>query len=311
MITVTVTSDSNLNDLRLARIVLDELTARLEVNMFDEAKEFKVPERVAQLKQEISEHLRNEVNDSAGVVFNATELAEAEALGKSAHSTVAAEASQTVHADTPVTTSTPAPTTVFGQPAQNTVNEANPVAQTTDSPVRDANGLVWDERIHSSSKEFVKDGTWRKRRGVSDDIVAQVEAELRGVPKYPAVDVTQVYANVTGKSFEQSEHELNNGASVHSYNDGETVVIDPDGGEHSAPVDHSHDGETPVFTATIPTEMSFTELLDGVTKAMVAGQLTQQRINEALQSIGLTALPNLLGNTALIPAFREALGGVV
>ena len=57
--------------------------------------------------------------------------------------------------------------------------------------------------------------------------------------------------------------------------------------------------------------MTFPQLLDAVTKAMVAGQLTQARINEALASVELTALPHLIGRTDLIPAFRSALGGVV
>lgn len=43
----------------------------------------------------------------------------------------------------------------------------------------DKNGLPWDERIHSSSKNFNADGTWRYRKGVSADQKSKVEAELR------------------------------------------------------------------------------------------------------------------------------------
>jgi hypothetical protein len=43
----------------------------------------------------------------------------------------------------------------------------------------DAAGLPWDERIHSSSKAIVADGTWRQKRGVSELLVKKVEAELR------------------------------------------------------------------------------------------------------------------------------------
>jgi hypothetical protein len=55
----------------------------------------------------------------------------------------------------------------------------------------DSDGLPWDVRIHSSSKQTVADGTWRKRRNTSKELVAEVEAELRGanVPVPPAVDV--------------------------------------------------------------------------------------------------------------------------
>lgn len=44
----------------------------------------------------------------------------------------------------------------------------------------DANGLPWDERIHSSSKNKNQDGTWRYTRGGDVAVRAAVEAELRG-----------------------------------------------------------------------------------------------------------------------------------
>lgn len=46
-------------------------------------------------------------------------------------------------------------------------------------PETDASGLPHDERIHAGSKALNADGTWRKRRGVDDETVASVEAELR------------------------------------------------------------------------------------------------------------------------------------
>lgn len=50
----------------------------------------------------------------------------------------------------------------------------------------DAKGYPWDERIHASSRATVSDGTWRMKRGVSDELVAQVRAEwdakLKGEP---------------------------------------------------------------------------------------------------------------------------------
>lgn len=50
----------------------------------------------------------------------------------------------------------------------------------------DKNGLPWDERIHSSSKNTNADGTWRYRKGVSPTIRAKVEAELKGAVAAPA-----------------------------------------------------------------------------------------------------------------------------
>lgn len=51
----------------------------------------------------------------------------------------------------------------------------------------DASGMPWDARIHSGGKAVIADGTWKKKRGVSAQLVAQVEAELRAVsPSAPA-----------------------------------------------------------------------------------------------------------------------------
>lgn len=47
--------------------------------------------------------------------------------------------------------------------------------------VKDSAGLPWDERIHSSTKGFNTDGTWRARRNVDKGTVAKVTAELLAV----------------------------------------------------------------------------------------------------------------------------------
>ena len=43
----------------------------------------------------------------------------------------------------------------------------------------DADGLPWDGRIHATSHAKIATGQWRKRRGITDDLVRKVEAELR------------------------------------------------------------------------------------------------------------------------------------
>lgn len=65
-----------------------------------------------------------------------------------------------------ITVAAPAPVMAAPQPA--------PTASGVDST-----GLPWDERIHASTKAVNADGTWKKRRGVQELQVNQVEAELR------------------------------------------------------------------------------------------------------------------------------------
>lgn len=47
------------------------------------------------------------------------------------------------------------------------------------APEVDANGVRYDERIHAPSRSLNADGTWRAKRKVSPDLVAQVLAEQR------------------------------------------------------------------------------------------------------------------------------------
>lgn len=54
----------------------------------------------------------------------------------------------------------------------------------------DSAGMPWDARIHASTKTKVKDGTWKKMRGVDEDLVAEVEAELAAAPE-PEVEPTE------------------------------------------------------------------------------------------------------------------------
>jgi hypothetical protein len=64
-----------------------------------------------------------------------------------------------------------------------------PTAPTGPTPSVDKEGLPWDERIHSSSKALVADGTWRRRKAVHDSVYNSVIAELRarqGVAAAPA-----------------------------------------------------------------------------------------------------------------------------
>lgn len=49
----------------------------------------------------------------------------------------------------------------------------------------DARGFPWNAKIHSSTKAVNKDKTWRRRQGVTEELVAQVEAELKQVMAIP------------------------------------------------------------------------------------------------------------------------------
>jgi hypothetical protein len=63
------------------------------------------------------------------------------------------------------------------------------------APDVDSNGLPWDARIHSSTKGINNDGSWKKKRRASDELVATVTAELRArAPQQPAPTIPQPVA---------------------------------------------------------------------------------------------------------------------
>lgn len=96
------------------------------------------------------------------------------------------------------TASAPAPVAVASVPAVPTSQSPAPVisappavvppaAPAAPVPEKDKRNMPWDERIHSANKTMNADGTWRRRSKIGDDLVAQVEAELLGLPPAPPV----------------------------------------------------------------------------------------------------------------------------
>lgn len=78
--------------------------------------------------------------------------------------------SATVAAPTATTTASAAPATAPAAPTATPTGAA---------PELDAEGLPWDERIHSSNHKKSANGVWMKRRGVAPAIDQTVRAELR------------------------------------------------------------------------------------------------------------------------------------
>lgn len=58
----------------------------------------------------------------------------------------------------------------------------------------DADGLEWDERIHSSNKKKTAKGVWQRRRGLSDEEYEQIKAQIKGVeaPALPEAPVAPI-----------------------------------------------------------------------------------------------------------------------
>jgi hypothetical protein len=163
----------------------------------------------------------------------------------------------------------------------------------------DASGLPWDKRIHSSSRAKVANGNWRYARNLEGSVILAVEAELRGVQQIAA--------------FTQPLPQL-----ASTPNDGDDVVTAP------TPVNTAQVFTVPVPpvpVASVPTPpvvpvpaiptpvaaMTFAQMMQRITPQIVAGTLTQARVNEVCASYGLPHLAALGARPDLIPQALAAL----
>lgn len=83
--------------------------------------------------------------------------------------------------------------TTIAAPGASSPEETEPDANASaacDTSQLDSEGVAWDERIHSETKNQNKDGTWRLRRGVDKALVDQVIAEQQqdDAPPPPPAD---------------------------------------------------------------------------------------------------------------------------
>jgi hypothetical protein len=122
----------------------------------------------------------------------------------------------------------------------------------------DKSGLPWDARIHSDNRALNADGTWRKRRGVTDDVFFQVANELRAakvsVPLPPATVATVATPPATVATPPA------------------TVATPP---------------------ATVDIGALFRDIIKQSQEPLAAGKITQQGITDFLLSKNFKALPLL------------------
>lgn len=90
--------------------------------------------------------------------------------------------------------STPEPKQDFAEGAHlATDRDDDPVPEDEntgdDSGELDARGFPWDKRIHAATKAKTKDGSWRYRRGVTDDEIKEIEKKLKA--SLPAAQDTE------------------------------------------------------------------------------------------------------------------------
>lgn len=117
-----------------------------------------------------------------------------------------------------VTASTIEKQTPLPVPAPAKTDEEEEEEGTVDDSELDVRGFPWDSRIHATTKTKLKNGEWKKLRGVEEVLVRQVEAELKQsmtqeedqelpdvqpATEWPAAPVAPVAPVATGRSYTQ------------------------------------------------------------------------------------------------------------
>jgi hypothetical protein len=148
----------------------------------------------------------------------------------------------------------------------------------------DSAGLPWDNRIHSSGKTKVANGTWTKKRGVSPETLASVEAQLRAVMAVPAGGVQAGNASTPAATVS-------------------TPPPAPPASANSGTASASGSAVPPPPTGDDP-KAQYAALVKACTEAAAAGKITGQEITDICQRHGGPGLvlPLLVNRLDLVGA---------
>lgn len=182
-----------------------------------------------------------------------------------------------------------------------------PVAAAPERGDVDADGIPWDARIHSEGKAKSKDNKWRLKRGVSDDVRAQVKAELKAAMGAPAPAVPPPPAGGAETVAAPPPPPTPAAPAPVAAPAPSPVPPPPPVAEPAAPA--------PVADAATPAPVSgaaaFGALMRKVSPAQAEGKITAAQTTELVQALGLQNLRDLVARPDLIPDFEATFDAFV
>ena len=196
------------------------------------------------------------------------------------------------------------PSLANGQPQPNTAPAANTTAAVSVGSVElDASGLPWDARIHSSNHKQSSKGIWQKKRGVTQDVVNQVTAELRAAnaPAQPAAVVTPAAQTVAPAPSAPAQPEPVEAPAPSA----PVVTPDPVQVTQPAPVIQPvGDVEQPEPAPQPAAQQAYDwgTVLVAIQNAMINGKYNVERMKQLTAEWNVEPLPNGDPNVALLAA---------
>lgn len=164
--------------------------------------------------------------------------------------------------------------------------DPDPMPVAGDEPETDADGLPWDERIHASTRSTKADGTWTRRRGVSDETYDAVMAELR--------------ASVAASADEAMPETAGVDWATHTPLVLQAPAPEPDSAAQAFAPAVPTPPAPPVPVPAIPAPPTasgapeFHELIKRVTPLQAAGKLDAAGVSSLLGAVGLKSIADLI-----------------
>lgn len=178
----------------------------------------------------------------------------------------------------------------------------------------DAEGLPWDERIHSSNGKKSANGVWMKRRGLNQLVEQKVRAELRETYPEPETPAKRTLREAVADGLVSPPEA---GAPIPPVAPPPPAPPPPSAAASAipapppAPVPAASTGPAPTPSASGPDQ--FAEAMKVATAAQAQGVITAADTIAIATGLGLTSLRDLVApaNAAFIPQFRAGLDALI
>lgn len=177
----------------------------------------------------------------------------------------------------------------------------------------DAEGLPWDERIHSSNRKRSANGVWMKRRGLNQLVEQKVRAELRETYPEPETPSQRTLREAVADGLVSPPEA---GAPIPPVAPPPPAPPAPttfnDALEMSAPAVPAPPPPAPAPTGASGPDQ-FAEAMKVATAAQARGVITAADTIAIAVGLGLTSLRDLVApaNAAFIPQFRAGLDALI
>lgn len=218
----------------------------------------------------------------------------AQATGMNEKGTIYAKAMTSVESGAPVTFIT-----------NSEEEDDNGTPQPVIAGELDATGLPWDERIHAGTQTKTAQGVWKKRKGVQEPLVQEVEAELRSrnlnSVQSAAGNAIAQFPNTTGQvdnpfaMFGQPvaiTHTVQNVIHPDGQIMAQAVQVDPRVIQPTNTTQNFNPNPAPV--------QDFQSLMNTMQGLFGTGAINPDYLNDLNQRLGVSAMPDIQNDPALI-----------